>query len=120
MEQKNWYVICYDITEPKRWRHVYKRLHGYGRRLQYSIFRCRLTALGNRYYSGQIGAVQYSIFRCRLTARQMERLRWELEKIMTEEDRLLILSLCDNCERRVATHNRPESWLDEARSFEIA
>jgi CRISPR-associated protein Cas2 len=42
-EAKNWYVICYDITEPKRWRRVYKKLKGYGRRLQYSIFRCRLT-----------------------------------------------------------------------------
>jgi CRISPR associated protein Cas2 len=34
-EAKHWYVICYDITEPKRWRAVYKKLHGYGRRLQY-------------------------------------------------------------------------------------
>jgi CRISPR-associated protein Cas2 len=96
METKQWYVICYDITEPKRWRRVYKIMHGYGRRLQYSIFRCRLTA------------------------RHMERLRWELEKIMTGEDRLLILGLCEPCERRVAAHNRPESWLDEAKSFEIA
>jgi CRISPR-associated protein Cas2 len=50
----------------------------------------------------------------------MERLRWELEKMMTGEDRLLILCLCDGCERRVAAHNRPESWLDEAKQFEIA
>jgi CRISPR-associated protein Cas2 len=50
----------------------------------------------------------------------MERLRWELEKILTIDDRLLILSLCEPCERRVAAHNRPESWLDEAKSFEIA
>src|ERR1041384_7242721 len=56
METKQWYVVCYDITEPKRWRRVYKLLHGSGPRLQYSIFRCRLTA------------------------RHMERLRWELEK----------------------------------------
>ena len=95
-EAKNWYVICYDITEPKRWRIVYKKLHGYGRRLQYSIFRCRLTV------------------------RQMERLHWELEEIMTSEDRLLIIRLCDGCERHVATHNRPESWHIEAKSFEIA
>ena len=96
VETKQWYVVCYDITEPKRWRRVFKMLHGYGRRLQYSIFRCRLTS------------------------RQMERLRWELEKILTCEDRLLILSLCEPCERRVAAHNRPESWLDEPKSFEIA
>lgn len=95
-ETRNWYVVCYDITDPKRWRRVYRKLHGYGRRLQYSIFRCRLTT------------------------RQMERLRWELEQLLTEEDRLLILSVCDSCERRVAAHNRPESWLDESRRFDIA
>jgi CRISPR-associated protein Cas2 len=94
-EAKHWYVICYDITEPKRWRTVYKKLHGYGRRLQYSIFRCRLTV------------------------RQMERLHWELEAMLTTEDRLLILRLCDGCEQHVATHNRPEAWQVEAKSFEI-
>jgi CRISPR-associated protein Cas2 len=95
-EAKNWYVICYDIIEPKRWRLVYKKLHGYGRRLQYSIFRCRLTI------------------------RQIERLRWELEEILTQEDRLLIIRLCDGCEQRVAVHNRPESWQADETSFEIA
>src|SRR5437660_3941021 len=78
MEAKQWYVICYDITEPKRWRKVYKKLNGYGRRLQYSIFRCRLTR------------------------RQIEKLRWELEEMLdASQDRLLILSLCEICERHV-------------------
>ena len=95
MEAKFWYVVCYDITEPKRWRKVYRLLNGYGRRLQYSIFRCRLTV------------------------RAMEKLRWELEKLLTVEDRLLILSLCESCERRAAAHNRPESWIGEPKSFEI-
>ncbi len=95
MEQKNWYVVCYDITEPKRWRKAFKLLHGYGRPLQYSIFRCRMTV------------------------RQMEKLRWELEKILTLEDRLLILAICDSCEKRTATHNRPESWTAESNAFEI-
>lgn len=73
MEAKQWYVICYDITEPKRWRKVYKKLNGYGRRLQYSIFRCRLTR------------------------RQIEKLRWELEEMLdASEDRLLILSICES------------------------
>jgi CRISPR-associated protein Cas2 len=95
MEPKHWYVVCYDITEPKRWRRVYKLMNGYGRRLQYSIFRCRLTV------------------------RQMEKLRWELEKILTTEDRLLILILCEGCEKKTATHNRPESWIGESKSFDI-
>jgi CRISPR-associated protein Cas2 len=95
MEAKFWYVVCYDITDPKRWRKVYKLLNGYGRRLQYSIFRCRLTV------------------------RAMEKLRWELEKLLTAEDRLLILAMCESCERRTAAHNRPESWIGEPKSFEI-
>ncbi len=95
-EAKCWYVICYDIIEPKRWPAVYKKLHGYGRRLQYSIFRCRLTM------------------------RQMERLHWELEAILTSEDRLLIVRVCESCERHVATHNRPEAWEVDAKSFVIA
>lgn len=61
-----------------------------------------------------------SIFRCHLTVRQMERFRWELDTILTEEDRLLIRSLCEPCERRVAARNQTESWFDEAKSFEIA
>lgn len=95
MEPKHWYVVCYDITDPKRWRKVFKLLHGYGRPLQYSIFRCRLTVPG------------------------MEKLRWELESLLTLDDRLLILTLCEGCEKRTAAHNRPESWTHEAKSFDI-
>jgi len=94
-ENKQWFIVCYDITEPRRWRMVYKKLCGYGRRLQYSIFRCRLTV------------------------RQAEKLRWELEKMLTSEDKLLILSLCDGCERRVKARNRPESWEEEDKTFDI-
>lgn len=93
---KQWYVICYDITEPKRWRKVYKRLHGYGRRLQYSIFRCRLTKL------------------------EMEKLRWELEKDLTVEDKLLILNVCDKCEQKTLSLNRPESWTEADKRFDFA
>jgi CRISPR-associated protein Cas2 len=95
MEAKHWYVIGYDITEPKRWRKVYKLINGYGRRLQYSLFRCRLTV------------------------RQMEQLRWEMEKLLTDEDRLLILNVCENCERKTAAINRPEAWDEPPAAFTI-
>ena len=95
MEAKHSYVICYDITEPRVWRKVYTLLHGYGRPLQYSIFRCRLTD------------------------RQAEKLRWELEKLVTSEDRLLLISVCEACERRTANHNRPEPGAKTEPSFEI-
>ena len=42
MEQ-HCYLVTYDISEPKRWRHVYRTMCGYGEWLQYSVFRCDLT-----------------------------------------------------------------------------
>jgi CRISPR-associated protein Cas2 len=36
------YVVAYDISQPKRWRRVFKTMHGYGRWLQLSVFHCRL------------------------------------------------------------------------------
>ena len=38
------YVVAYDIGHPKRWRRVFKLMHGYGRWLQLSVFQCRLSA----------------------------------------------------------------------------
>lgn len=40
---KHVYLICYDIADPKRWRHVYRTLKGAGESLQYSVFRCELS-----------------------------------------------------------------------------
>ena len=96
MAEKQWYVICYDITEPKRWKKVYTRLQGYGRRLQYSIFRCRLTKI------------------------EVEKLRWELEKELSKDDKLLILNVCERCENRTVSLNRPESWMQEDKTFDFA
>ena len=56
-EIKRWYIVAYDIRDPVRLRRVAKHLKGYGVRLQYSIFRCRLND------------------------RQVARLDWELKKI---------------------------------------
>ena len=42
-EGRFWYLVCYDIRDPKRWRRCFKLLKGYGEGLQYSVFRCRLT-----------------------------------------------------------------------------
>jgi CRISPR-associated protein Cas2 len=38
------YIVTYDISDARRWRRVFKLLHGYGRWLQLSVFQCRLTA----------------------------------------------------------------------------
>ena len=37
------YVVAYDIADQKRWRRVFKAMHGYGEWLQLSVFQCRLS-----------------------------------------------------------------------------
>ena len=39
------YFVIYDISTPKRWRSVFKTMHGYGEWVQLSAFQCRLTRL---------------------------------------------------------------------------
>jgi len=39
------YVVSYDITDPARWRRVYKKMRGFGDRVQYSVFRCELNPM---------------------------------------------------------------------------
>ena len=42
--QEHLYTVAYDISDPKRWRRVFRLMHGYGEWLQLSIFQCRLGA----------------------------------------------------------------------------
>lgn len=79
-EPRHWYLFMYDVTEPKRLRAMHKTLSEWGK------------------------AVQYSVFRARCTARELERLRYELSQILTEEDRMLVVRLCDGCASRVTVH----------------
>lgn len=37
------YVVTYDISSPKRWRQVFKTMHGFGEHVQLSVFRCDLS-----------------------------------------------------------------------------
>jgi len=37
------YIVSYDISDPKRWRKIFRLMHGYGDWLQLSVFQCRLT-----------------------------------------------------------------------------
>ena len=94
-EERFWYLICYDIREPKRWRRVYKLLKGYGKSLQYSIFQCRMSR------------------------RQLERMRWELEKELAAEDSFMIAGLCTACHSKVVARNTRTDWLEEQPRFQI-
>jgi CRISPR-associated protein Cas2 len=90
---KRWRLICYDIREPARWREVYKIVRGRGRRVQYSIYRARLDDL------------------------QVERLRWELARVMAVEDSLLIVDLCPTCAANVISRNHVEGWQEQISPF---
>ncbi len=45
MSDERLYLVTYDISSPRRWRRVFKLMHGYGEWLQLSVFQCRLTRL---------------------------------------------------------------------------
>lgn len=39
------FLVCYDITDDKRLRQVFKTCRNYGDHLQYSVFECDLDAM---------------------------------------------------------------------------
>src|SRR3954464_6252574 len=73
MQGARWWLVCYDVRDPKRLRKTAKHMEGYGARMQYSVFRCWLTS------------------------RQLERLRWELTELLKPEDDVLMIPLCTRC-----------------------
>ena len=87
---RRWYLVCYDISDPKRLRRVANVLEGHGERIQYSVFRCWLSASG------------------------LERLRWELtEDCVDQEDEVLFIPLCSRCVEGIrVTHSalKERSW----------
>ncbi|MEM3086916.1 MAG: CRISPR-associated endonuclease Cas2 [Halobacteria archaeon] len=86
---KRWYLVSYDIRDDTRLRHVARILEGYGERLQYSVFRCNLSE------------------------RDVERLRWELAKVMAHEDDALFIGLCKACTTRLKRRDSRGSWPEE-------
>ena len=51
------FVVSYDISEPKRWRRVFKIMKGYGAWLQLSVFQCRLTRMRMLQLEARLGEV---------------------------------------------------------------
>ncbi len=37
------YIVVYDISDPRRWRRVFRLMNGYGEWVQLSVFQCRLS-----------------------------------------------------------------------------
>ncbi len=42
---RNSYLVCYDISDDKQLRRVFKIMRGYGDHLQLSVFECQLTRM---------------------------------------------------------------------------
>ncbi len=93
MSERHWYIFSYDIRNPKRWRQVHRIVNGYGERVQYSLFRCRLTPA------------------------QMERARHALEKVMAKEDDLLVIQLSPRC--KIIERTEGKMWTDPPPRFDI-
>jgi len=39
----NLFIVSYDVSDPKRWRRVYRTMRGYGVWVQLSVFQCRMS-----------------------------------------------------------------------------
>lgn len=39
------FIVSYDVTDPKRWRQVYRTMRGYGVWVQLSVFQCRMSKI---------------------------------------------------------------------------
>ncbi len=97
MAEKHWHLVSYDVRDPRRLRQVAKKVEGYGERVQYSVFRCRLDNT------------------------MLEKLHWELNQIMEDEDDLLVIPLCPRCAGKVPIHSTGDqaSWAEPAPTYKI-
>ena len=43
MIEARWWLVCYDVHDPKRLRRAASVMEGAGQRMQYSVFRCWMT-----------------------------------------------------------------------------
>jgi CRISPR-associated protein Cas2 len=86
MSARGWALVCYDIREDRRLRRVAKLLEGYGERIQYSVFRVRLSTTDE------------------------ERLRWKLTQLTAPEDSWLIIRLCGTCSERIGRRDTRSVW----------
>jgi len=95
MSARGWSLVCYDIREGRRLRKVAKLLEGYGER------------------------VQYSVFRMRLTRKEEEELRWKLTRLTEAEDSFLIVALCGACGERVRARDTREVWGEDPKRVAV-
>lgn len=87
------YLICYDISERSVRYRVEKALLGYGER------------------------VQYSVFECKLSDSELHRLRQFIRRWLKEGDKVNYFRLCIHCLRRRTTQGAMIAW--QTKPFEL-
>lgn len=95
MAEKKWYLLSYDIRDPKRLRRAAKSILGRGTRVQYSVFRCRLSKV------------------------EKEKLLLEMEGFLEAEDSLLVIGLCSGCVSRIEQTGTFQDWPLVESTFDI-
>jgi len=51
------YIVCYDVCNAKRLRKLFKKMHGFGDPLQYSVFKCDLSPAEHALMRGAIDEI---------------------------------------------------------------
>jgi CRISPR-associated protein Cas2 len=83
------WLVCYDISDPKRLRQVATACEDYGYRKQLSVFLCRLSAT------------------------DVVRLRARLyDLVKPDEDQVLFIPLCGKCVAAIESLGRPTEAAD--------
>lgn len=77
------YLIAYDITDPRRLRHVAKACEAFGIR------------------------VEYSVFECDLDEPSFTRLWGRLNRLITDDDALMAYRICRECVKKILTSGTP-------------
>ena len=83
------WLVCYDISNPKRLRKVATCCEDYGVRKQFSVFLCRLTR------------TDFARLRARLYG-----------LIHLQEDQVLFIPLCGRCVGQIEAMGRPTEQHD--------
>ena len=86
---KSSYLVCYDISDDKRLRRVFKTMRAWGDHLQFSVFECQLTS------------------------KDLVQLRADLSGIIHhDEDQVLFIPLCNRCAEQIEALGRPVEKFD--------
>jgi CRISPR-associated protein Cas2 len=83
MAKERFYLVAYDVRDPRRLKRVAKAMEDFAVRVQFSVFEANLTEAS------------------------LEKMRTRVMTVMHEEDSLRIYSFCDSCRKLVEVKGGP-------------